>query len=270
MRTFIFLVLCVLQMSPWISELLFAPEEGFTWIWWGGALVSASGILLIVRWTNMRGLSKVYFGLMGWRKRTILYIFLLGLVSYGVVFAIRVALGGIQILGTPSLSRVGVALAECMLMTFYIACTEEIIFRGFVLSNLWRRYSAAKAVIGSLILFILFHLPKWESLVTSPYVFHLAASGAVFTIVCLRSNTLWHSIALHWGWNMGAFMLIENPNTVVWTQQQSSLGWSDLAGWVSVFVNLLLICLVFKIYGAIRMGGARKSAVHGSEAREPG
>ncbi|WP_410772460.1 CPBP family intramembrane glutamic endopeptidase [Fontibacillus sp. BL9] len=104
-----------------------------------------------------------------------------------------------------------------MLMTFYIAFTEEVIFRGFVFSNLLRKSSTAPAVIGSMILFILFHLPKWESLMTSPYLFHLAASGMVFTLINIKSKTLWHSIGLHWGWNMGAFAFIEYKDTVVWT-----------------------------------------------------
>ncbi|WP_162848306.1 CPBP family intramembrane glutamic endopeptidase [Paenibacillus nanensis] len=235
---------------------MFAREGEFTWIWWGGAFIAASIILLLVKWANRRGLSEVYVELKGWRKRTIIYLFLLGLVSYGAVFAIRLGLGGIQFIGMPPFMQVGAAIAECILMTFYIALTEEVIFRGFVLSNLLRKYSAATAVAGSLVLFILFHLPKWESLVTSPYLFHLAASGFLFSIVCIRSKTLWHSIALHWGWNMGAFMLIEHTDTVVWTEQPSSFGWSNVAGWASVFVNLILICLVFKLYKTARRSGS--------------
>jgi membrane protease YdiL (CAAX protease family) len=216
-------------------------------IWWVGALCSAGAILMITRWANAKGLASVRLDLNGWRKRTVLYAYLFGLVSYGAVFLIRLAIGGLEVVGMPPLSHWWIALAGSLLTTFYIAFTEEIIFRGFVFSNLHRRYSTAVAVTGSLILFILFHLPKWQSFMTSPYLFHLIASGLVFTIAYVKSNTLWHSIGLHWGWNMGAFALMEYKETVVWTQQHSSFGWFDLSGWISVLMNGILIVVIMNL-----------------------
>jgi membrane protease YdiL (CAAX protease family) len=248
LRSLLLLLLCILQMLPWIGELLMTQGDKSASIWWIGALFSAGAILMITRWANAKGLASVRLDLSGWQKRTVLYAFLIGLVSYGAVFLIRLAIGGLEVVGMLPLSRWWIALAGSLLTTFYIAFTEEIIFRGFVFSNLRRRYSTAVAVTGSLFLFVLFHLPKWEALMTSPYLFHLIASGLVFTIAYVKSNTLWHSIGLHWGWNMGAFALMEYKETVVWTQRHTPFGWFDLSGWISILINGILIFVIINLY----------------------
>lgn len=243
----LFFLFCLLQMLPWIGELLTGQGSEYASIWWIGASFSIIAILILIRWANAKGFSEVRLGLSGWRKRTILYAFLIGLVAYGAVCLIRIALGGLEVMGMPPPTRWWAIVAGSLSTTFYIAFTEEVIFRGFIYSSLRRRYSAAMAVAGSLLLFVLFHLPKWEALVSSPYVFHLLASGLVFTIAYLKSSTLWHSIGLHWGWNMGAFAIIEYKETVLWTQKLSSHGWFDASGWVSVLIHSLLILAIVKL-----------------------
>lgn len=252
LRVTIIIILCFLQMLPWIGEMLFAEESGSVLLWGSGAVISLSAMLLLIHWSNERKLSVVQFGLSGWRKRTMVYGFLIGLLAYGSVFGIRLALGAFDVTGAPSAARIAVAIAGSLLMTLYIAFTEEVIFRGVIFTALRQNYSLFLSVAGSLSLFILFHLPKWESLWSSPYLFHLIASGLVFTVAYIRSNTLWHSVALHWGWNMGAFALVENKATVVVIEQHSSYGWSDPAGWVSAAVHIVL--LVVMIY-LVPMGG---------------
>lgn len=129
------LFFCLLQMLPWIGELLVTQGDQSAPIWWIGALFSTSGILMLARWANTKGLSSIRLDLSGWRKRTVVYAFLLGLVSYGAVFLIRLAIGGLEVVGMPPLSRLWAALAGSLLTTFYIAFSEEVIFRGFVFSN---------------------------------------------------------------------------------------------------------------------------------------
>ncbi|WP_396021192.1 lysostaphin resistance A-like protein [Bacillus sp. S/N-304-OC-R1] len=119
-------------------------------------------------------------------------------------------LGGFEVGGIPAISQIALAAAINLFTTFYIALTEEVIFRGFVFSSLREEHSMFISIVFSMFLFILFHLPKWESLLSSPYLFHLIASGIVFTLIYIKSTTLWHSIGLHWGWNMGAFALSDS------------------------------------------------------------
>lgn len=244
----LFLALSFLQMTPWIGQWLLLQHRAPAWIWSVGALISISVMWMIIQWANAKGLTAIRLDLSGWHKRTVFYCFLVGVFSYGIVFFLRLAIGGLEIIGMPSSAQLWRTLVGCLLMSFYIAFSEEIIFRGFIYSNLRRAYSNLIAVSGSLMLFILFHLPKWESLLTSPYVVHLIASGLVFTIVYVKSNTIWHSIGIHWGWNMGAFALIEYKEPIVWTQKLSSYGWLDLSGWVSVLIHSVLILVIIKLY----------------------
>ena len=132
--TSLFLVLCLLQMTPWIGEILFLhySNRASEWIWWVGALISISAIGMIIKRTNSRGLMAIGWGLSGWHKRTVLYCFLLGLISYGIVFLLRLAIGGLEITGVAPSAQLFITLTKCLFMTFYIAFSEEIIFRGFV------------------------------------------------------------------------------------------------------------------------------------------
>ena len=47
-------------------------------------------------------------------------------------------------------------------------------------------------------------------------------------------------MAIHWGWNMGAFTLIEFKEPIVWTQKLSSYDWLDPSGWVTVIIHSIL------------------------------
>ncbi len=87
-------------------------------------------------------------------------------------------------------------------MLFFTA-SEEIFFRGIVLTRLRSRFGTAAAVVLSSAWFALGHFPS----PVMPFVF---AMGLVFAGICVATDDLGASSLAHWFWNMSVlYMLIK-------------------------------------------------------------
>jgi uncharacterized protein len=78
--------------------------------------------------------------------------------------------------------------------------TEELLFRGLILTGFLRRYGAVRAVIYSSILFALSHL--------NPYQFPAGlAMGLFLGWLYVRTRTLWPCMLMHAAFNAAVFFL---------------------------------------------------------------
>lgn len=147
-----------------------------------------------------------------------------------------------------------------LIYTLYIAVSEELIFRGFVLSSMRKLYSLPAAIIISNLLFILYHLPKLNHLLHSPYALHLLAAGLLYTFAYLAFNSIWVSIGLHWGWNMAVFSLLDNTYPFYQLGYETRLlnlepyqlsmpGWLNLYSYMSLLGHLLVFVLLLRDRG---------------------
>ena len=76
---------------------------------------------------------------------------------------------------------------------------EELVYRGYVLKTLETRFSAITAVVISSLLFSAAHFLRPDpSFLTFVNIF---LAGALLSICCIRYNSLWLPIGLHFGWN---------------------------------------------------------------------
>jgi len=81
------------------------------------------------------------------------------------------------------------------------AVTEELLFRGVILSGLLATFPERTAIVVSALMFATLHL--------SPLNFvHTSVLGVVYALLTIRSCSLWPSIGLHAAWNI-AFLLID-------------------------------------------------------------
>src|ERR1051325_2429479 len=78
---------------------------------------------------------------------------------------------------------------------------EELFFRGLVLRGFLSRYSIAKAVWASAVLFAIFHLNRWQAVVALPL-------GLAFAWLFLRTGSLIPGIIAHATVNFSASFLI--------------------------------------------------------------
>jgi uncharacterized protein len=81
----------------------------------------------------------------------------------------------------------------------FVAAAEEIVFRGYMLTNLRDRYSSRNALIISSILFGLVHIGNDHVTITG--IATISFGGLLMGIVTLKTKTISTAIGLHWSWN---------------------------------------------------------------------
>ncbi|HEU5081548.1 MAG TPA: type II CAAX endopeptidase family protein [Opitutaceae bacterium] len=74
---------------------------------------------------------------------------------------------------------------------------EELIFRGYLLLTLAKRWGDARAVLVTSFLFGLFHLPGLSGIVALKMVCTTFLGGCLFARVFLSTRTLWTAVAMH-------------------------------------------------------------------------
>lgn len=87
-----------------------------------------------------------------------------------------------------------------ILFFLMVAISEEIFFRGFILTNFQKSMSLRLAVLLSSIIFALVHIPNphfgWIGFV------NIFLSGILMSILYLRSGNLSAPIGMHFSWNL--------------------------------------------------------------------
>jgi membrane protease YdiL (CAAX protease family) len=95
---------------------------------------------------------------------------------------------------------------------------EELVFRGVVLQGFLKRYSPAKAIIWSAVIFGVAHLNPWQFLAAFPM-------GLVIGWVYWKTNSLVPGMLIHFINNSSAFlMLLITNNNFATTQQMMGDG----------------------------------------------
>lgn len=81
----------------------------------------------------------------------------------------------------------------------FIAISEELLLRGYILNNLMASFNKYIALIISSVVFSLLHAanPNYNLL----SMFSLFMSGLIFGLAYIYTNNLWFPIALHFSWN---------------------------------------------------------------------
>lgn len=105
-----------------------------------------------------------------------------------------------------SLSLMQAALIAGVIMN---AIAQEIIFRGYFVSTLSKRYSPSIAILASSLIFVAVHAgvfnePWPESAIGASNLF---LASVLMSVAYLRTQSLWLPIGLHIGWNLSQAML---------------------------------------------------------------
>jgi uncharacterized protein len=131
----------------------------------------------------------------GWWKEILLGL-LLGPIIFLVILLILVIPGWASTgPGTISPSQIIAAFFSFL----FVAFSEEILMRGFVLQTIQKDYGVWPAVIGSSLLFAILHiLNPGSSLIA---IIGLFFAGLLFAFAYLSTGRLWLPIALHLSWN---------------------------------------------------------------------
>lgn len=137
----------------------------------------------------------------------------LGLLLMAFIFGLEWTLGWVRVQGfawhrQPPITLVGVLLGYASFYTF-VAFSEELAFRGYILQNLRSEWGTLVALLASSFLFAFLHG-------LNPHFTPLALAGlslaGVFTAYgYLLSGSLWLPIAFHFAWNFAQGPLFSLP-----------------------------------------------------------
>lgn len=82
--------------------------------------------------------------------------------------------------------------------------SEEVLFRGMLMSSISRKLGEFWAVVLSSALFGLMHIGTFEGLL---YLLTLCSLGALMAVVTIRTGSLWAACGLHTAWNFVSGLL---------------------------------------------------------------
>ncbi len=123
----------------------------------------------------------------------------LGVLSLAILFGIQTALGWITWQKVEMRQLISVLL-PILLLALWISGTEELVFRGFLLTQLRQDYSVGVAAIISSLIFALLHL-IWERRETIPQLPGLWLMGMVLVLArFVDGGSLGLAWGLHTGW----------------------------------------------------------------------
>jgi len=133
---------------------------------------------------------------------------ILGLLLPPLIVAILPTLGAQAAIVTHSLTTAQLAevLLGAVFWTLFVAMLEELVFRGIIFAELWRRWGWWSAALTSSAVFALAHL------LTAIGRIPALEFGSTFVLITLASllfcalysikEQLWLPIGFHWAWNL--------------------------------------------------------------------
>jgi membrane protease YdiL (CAAX protease family) len=148
----------------------------------------------------------------GWVTETVIGL-LLGTVLMGLVFFIEWAMGFLTVEGfsweVQSPLRALLYLAAYLFIFAAVAFYEELSYRGYVLQNLNLDWAIPVGLVGSSILFGLFHglnpNVTWLALV------NIFLAGVLMGVGYLVTRQLWLPMGLHFSWNFVQGAILSFP-----------------------------------------------------------
>lgn len=233
-------VLTLAALSAVLS-LLFLPVVPLPWWKVFRRCVSVSAALsvwLFMRYLHRRPVSTL--GLQGWRqgRRALVTGVLLGVGTVGVVGGLYVLLQACRVAVHPDSLRVWSRLLVYIPAMGLVAVLEELVFRGYLLQQLWA-CSKAFAVVGTSAAYALVHLrqlPVWPA--SAFELTGLFVLGVVLALATLRTGQLYLAIGLH-----GSLAYCAQVNKLLVEFSDPSLRWlvgtNHLVNGVGAWVGLL-------------------------------
>lgn len=141
--------------------------------------------------------------------------FSLGVLGLAILFGIQTALGWLTWQKVEVRQLISVLL-PILLLALWISATEELVFRGFLLTQLRQDYSVGVAAIISSLVFALLHL-IWEQRETIPQLPGLWLMGMVLVLArFVDGGSLGLAWGLHTGW-VWAIASLDTAGLIVYT-----------------------------------------------------
>lgn len=208
-------VLCAIAIN-WRPFKPLEPEQKLPLL--ASLYLIAPPVLWGVNWVTGASFSDYGFTWNLWILRSLGLGFSLGVLSLAIVFGIQTALGWVvwQQAGRQLIP----VLLPTLLLALWISVTEELVFRGFLLTQLRQDYSVGVAALISSLVFALLHL-VWERRETIPQLPGLWLMGIVLVLArFVDRGSLGLAWGIHTGW-VWAIASLDTAQIVTYTGKSS-------------------------------------------------
>lgn len=172
-------------------------------------------VLWRASWVVGESFSDYGFAWTPWILSSLVSGFGLGVLSLVVLFGIQTVLGWVswQLASGRQLASV---LLPTLLLALWISGTEELVFRGFLLTQLQKDYPVGMAAALSSLIFALLHL-IWDRLETIPQLPGLWLMGMVLVLArWVDGGSLGLAWGLHTGW-VWAIASLDSAGLITYT-----------------------------------------------------
>jgi len=205
-------------------------------------------ILLVICSLTHESISS--YGCIGnfWILSSLFLGFSLGVLSLAFVFGCQLSFGLCR-LKVSNLKSVPSTLFSVMLVAALVGGVEELVFRGFVFSQLEQNYSVWMAAVISSLIFALLHL-VWEQGETIPQLPGLWLMGMVLVLARFADNG---SLGLAWGlhgawvWSIATIDTLDlidyTGKTSEWITGKNKKPLAGVAGIFCMGITALVLCL---------------------------
>ena len=156
----------------------------------------------------------------------------------------------------PNAKSVPSTLLSIMLVALLVGAVEELVFRGFLLTQLEETYSIWISAIVSSLIFAILHL-VWERQETVPQLPGLWLMGMVLVLARLADNG---SLGLAWGLHAGWVWSIASIDTLNLVKYpDNNLDWitgknkKPLAGVAGIFCMLLTAAALYFVMSKLNI-----------------
>ena len=189
-----------------------------------------------------------------WNLRSLGVGFGLGVLSLSVLFGLQTALGWVTWQPTDG-RRLASVLLPTLLLSLWIGGTEELVFRGFVLTQLEQDCPLGAAAAISSLIFALLHL-IWERRETIPQLPGLWLMGIVLVLArWLDGGSLGLAWGLHTGW-VWAIASLDSVQMIKYTgitsEWVTGKNGKPLAGAAGIFCLMATGGILWLVDAAIR------------------
>jgi membrane protease YdiL (CAAX protease family) len=155
---------------------------------------------LLGHWYSQNGLAA--WGLSFNRKKIRLMIigFAMGIVLYGIPFAVSLFLGVEEIIKIPHLKTIIISSLPFAIGVFFSSFSEDILTRGILYAKFHATSKPYLLAIGSALIYLLNHIYRLsDGPVSWIYLFML---GLALVIPLINTKNLWLTGVMHWSGNV--------------------------------------------------------------------
>lgn len=161
-------------------------------------LITIGGAIILFKMIYKRRLCQMGFISKGWLTG-LLYGFVLGSVSIGLIFAILIFTGQAKIAGVDKDKLLSFTMIIELFSVGMTAFSEEVLMRGYLMTALKPTRNKCIIFLAPSILFSLFHLMNPG--ITLLSLLNTFLAGMLFAYMFIKSGKLWLSSGFHIAWN---------------------------------------------------------------------